>query len=397
MRVVLGSNQLTSINGAETYLVTVAEQLQGLGHEVTLFGLELGEMAAFARGRGLSVAASEDHLPATCDALMANDAVTAFTLADRYPGAPQVFVAHSEDLAFCTPPQLRAVTSAVAVLNDRVARRLETIPLDSEVVRLSQPIDRVRFWNRGSIRPRPRRVLMLGNYLYGEQRETLMRAWGDGDLEWMQVGRHGTATPEPEVAIGDADIVVGHGRAVLEAMSSARAVYVFDHSGADGWVTPERYSALEADGFAGHAFGEVIDGARLRRDLGLYRPEMGPDNMALTELNHRADHHAQELVRLFSRLAPRPAVDDAPLREMARLASLEWGAVGRAADLELENRALRARVHAAEPVADQLTALVGTRRYRLLQRLLRPLDDARRSWRERSGRASAPAADDTRG
>ena len=41
--------------------------------------------------------------------------------------------------------------------------------------------------------------------------------------------------------MADADIVVGYGRSVLEAMAMGRAAYVWDHAGGDGWVTPETY------------------------------------------------------------------------------------------------------------------------------------------------------------
>ena len=37
----------------------------------------------------------------------------------------------------------------------------------------------------------------------------------------------------------DVDIVVGYGRSIVEAMvTGGKAVHVFDHAGADGWLTP---------------------------------------------------------------------------------------------------------------------------------------------------------------
>ena len=52
MQILLSTHQLSWIGGADTYLVTVSEQLQRLGHEVTLYALETGEMAEVARRRG---------------------------------------------------------------------------------------------------------------------------------------------------------------------------------------------------------------------------------------------------------------------------------------------------------------------------------------------------------
>jgi hypothetical protein len=374
--VVLGTNQLTSINGAETYLTTVADQLQRFGHRVTVFGLELGQMAEFAAGRGLRVTDREAELPESCDAVLVNDAVSALTLAEHYGTTPQVFVAHGEGYLFCTPPQLPEVTSAVVALNDRVARRMQALALVPEVVRLRQPIDLDRFTDRGAPRPRARRVLLLGNYLRGERRQLVTDACAELGLEWTQVGAHGAPTPEPELAIAEADIVIGHGRAILEAMASGRAAYAYDHSGADGWVTPAGYPAMESDGFAGHRLApEIPDRERLRRDLEGYQADMGRQNRDLAERYHRAGLHAEQLVALFERLAPRrtPAAD--PLAEMVRLTALERRAVGRAELSRTENRILRAQVHELE---SQVAELKNTRRYRTMERLLWPLELLRR-------------------
>ena len=390
MNVVLGTNQLTAINGAETYLITVAEQLQRLGHAVTLYGLELGEMAEYARKRGLPVTSRGDELPEACDALLVNDVVAAYALADRYETTPQVFVAHAAGFVFCTPPQLPEVTSAVVALNDRVAGRLRALALAPEIVRLRQPIDITRFAETGAPRAHARRVLALGNYLLGEPRDLLAQACETAGLEWTQIGAHGTATPEPELAIADADIVVGHGRAILEAMASGRPAFVFDQSGADGWVTRRRYSALESDGFAGQRQdAAVYDLKRLSDDLAAYRPEMGLENRDLARKFHRAADHAAQLVALFGRLPPRRARPADRLDEMARLAAAEWRALSRAHQLRTGNQMLRAELHAVESRAQALelelhelhayvTELKGSRRYRAMARLVRPLDAFRR-------------------
>jgi len=43
---------------------------------------------------------------------------------------------------------------------------------------------------------------------------------------------------EVTTAMDDVDIVVGYGRSIVEAMARGKAVHVFDHAGADGWLTP---------------------------------------------------------------------------------------------------------------------------------------------------------------
>ncbi len=137
----------------------------------------------------------------------------------------------------------------VVVLNDRVARRIAALGSRPEVVRLRQPIDIERFRPRGAARRRARRVLLLSNYLKGAPLRMLENVCDDLGLELVRLGASGTPTLDPQGEMADADIVVGYGRSVLEAMALGRAAYVWDYAGGDGWVTPETYPALEADGF----------------------------------------------------------------------------------------------------------------------------------------------------
>src|SRR4051812_39421499 len=88
MEIVLATNGLIGIGGSETYLLTVAEHLQRLGHEVTVHATEGGAMSEFMSSRGLTVAIGEGELPERCDALLVQDSAMAYALADRWPETP---------------------------------------------------------------------------------------------------------------------------------------------------------------------------------------------------------------------------------------------------------------------------------------------------------------------
>lgn len=382
MQLVLGHQELTAPGGSESYLLTVAEYLQRLGHEVTIFTVRAGELASVAAGRGLRVTASEDQLPARCDGVLAQDGVVSLLLAERYPQTRQLFVAHAPGLDVQRPPQLEDVVSAVIALNDRVVERLGGLSRRHEVVRLRQPVDVRRFAPRGTPRRVPRRVLLLTNYQVAETREMLSRACRDAGMALDHVGLTGRPSLAPESEIVGSDITVGYGRAALEGMASGRAVYVMGQWGGDGWVTPSSYGAVEAKGFAGVDSEARIDSARLRADLASYRPEMGRLNRQLACTNHHAMDHASELVALFRRLAPSEPRPQLPLREMARLVRLQWQTEGRAEALAAENEALRGELErereAGAAARREAAALKETRRYRLASLLARPLELLRR-------------------
>jgi Glycosyltransferase Family 4 len=408
---VLSTIALCNPGGTETYVLTVAEELQRLGHEVTLYAPETGAMAELGRERGLRIVSSPRDLPDMVDAIYAQESVTALPMAESYPHVPLLYGVHADEYGLSVPPQLPGFASAIVVLHERVARRARAFAHGPEIVRLRQPVDMVRFSPRGPLRDPPRRVLLLGNYLFGDRRRLLLEACAESGLECIEVGtRSGSLLARPEQVICDADIVVGKARAIVEAMACGRAAYVFDHNGGDGWVTPERYHVLEADNFGGQAEAVGVDRDRFRRDLDHYRPDMGVANRELAVVNHSAGKHAQELVALARRVQRREEAPPSVLGEMGRLVRIGWQEEARALGLAFEVHHVRAeqerlrvelertraelgqagaalehareRAEEAERLArdacEREQALVQMRRVRLGLALARPLDRLRR-------------------
>lgn len=390
MNLVLSTYQLQDFGGTASYTVTVAEHLQRLGHDVVVYAPALGVAADRARERGLVVVGTEAELADVPELVLAQDALTSLELAARFPETPQVFVVHTDDTGFdkWMPPQIPGVVAAVIALNGRYERHIRSFAHVPEVVRLRQPVDTVRFRPRGQPRREARRVLMLGNYVSGPRRDLVFAACAEAGLECKQVGyKSDNPTVEPEEAMGEADIVIGKARVIIEAMACGRAAYVYDHNGGDGWVTPERYALLEADNFGGQAEPTAIDRERLCRDLASYTSEMGVANRDLAVANHSAVKHAHALVALFKRIAPRRERIDAPLRELARLVRLQheadalpvlvWKAdVARQEADAARKEAERLRSELAQAHAD-LVAVQSTRRFRFAATMAKPLDVAR--------------------
>ncbi|HVE68403.1 MAG TPA: hypothetical protein VNB64_07465 [Solirubrobacteraceae bacterium] len=397
MRLILGTHHLIAPAGADTYLITVAEQLLRLGHDVTVHALDQGPMADRARERGIVVTGADTELPLEVDGAIVHDEVVALKLAARYPHVPRVFVCHSDRFGIDTPPQVPGMVAAVVAMSDRVARYVEGMAVVPEIVRLRQPIDLERFRPAGSARAQARRLVAIGNYLDGERRTALSEVADELGLECRFFGAGDQRTDAPEVEMAAADIVVGKSRVMIEAMACGRAAYLYDYFGADGWVTPESYPAMEADAFWGEATDEPADRARLRRELAAYRPEMGMLNRDLAVLHHSVRDHAGALIDLLDRLrGDRAAVRvDAPLATMAVMAQRAWLAesalidVRRQVDthrqamdeLEGELRHQRDRSDKAEELARQAARAVeeikASRRYRLAGRRSRPVERGR--------------------
>lgn len=392
MELIVATHQLAAPGGPQSYALTVAEHLARLGHSVTLYAREIGAMAALARERCLNVSAELDELPERAEGVIVGvDRSLAFELAGRYPDAVRVFVVHGID-DIHLPPPVDGVVAATVALNDRLAVRAAACVGAGEVVRMRQPVDMRRFSAGKQPAPRPARVLLLGNYhgAHGSRAQVIMDAWSRAGLSWDQVG-HPRASLAVAERMTEADIVVGYGRSIIEAMACERPAYVFDHAGGDGWVTPDSYERIEAAGFSGLALGTPPDAARLRADLDAYRPELGKLGRDLVRTHHDARQHAAELVALLRRLSPEPPPQQrSALRALALLSEAQLRAeiahdhhrqqakqwLDRA--LALEEQLVIQTAQAAE----RLDAVRKTRRYRLAQMLAWPVDVVRglRRW-----------------
>jgi hypothetical protein len=328
-----------------------------------------------------------------CDAVYAQDAATCYELASRYPDVTRVLAAHSRDHALQGIPQRADVCDGAVVFNDRVRHWVESHACHPPVTRLRQPVDLKRFLNLGGPRLRPRRVLISSNYIVGARAELIHRACRAAGLQADRIGAPAHPTSTPERAIADADIVIGQGRTVVEAMAAGRPAFVYGIVGGDGWVTRESYSRLEADGFGGLSSDSVVDRSSLESDLHGWHADMGELNRDLACAHHDARDHVVELVDLVRRL-DRASANDRPgdassqLDELARLVRLEWRARGIASAAAAEARELRSELErqrqdtrvaqeAARETQRQLRELVATRRYRFARTLAAPLDRVR--------------------
>jgi hypothetical protein len=365
------------IGGTQTYALTVTEQLQRLGHDVTIHAAELGPAVEIARDRGLQLAETESDLPDEADVVLAQDSMMSYRMADRYPTAPQLFRCPTELFDLQLPPQLPGIVSALMVLSDRFADRLRALAVTQEIVRMRQPIDTERFAARGAIRERPRKAILLGTYLHGERLTMLVDAWRAEGIECVPM----SSTLAPEAAMGDADIVVAKGKAAIEGMACSRAVYVYDQFGCDGWVTPDSYPAIEADNFAGQATDFSPTPASLRAAVAEYDPAMGIANRDIAVRHHGARKHAQELAQLMAGLAPRAPQPDVPLRELARLVRVQWATESRSHRQAMENTFLHQRLldveQAWSDAEKRYSTLTRTRRYRLASAMGRVVDRVR--------------------
>jgi hypothetical protein len=358
---------LVAPGGTETFCLTVARELQRRGHEVVLFADSFGPYADWAAELGVAIARGTDTLPPACDAILANDAITARLLAVRYPDARLVYCMHGTIFEIQQPPIEPGLIDAIVAPSERFAAFGRSFPIDVPVVRVRQPIDTEWFAPSGPPRRPPRRALLLSNALIeGPRRDALLETWTSRGIQVVQVG-HGDRVLDVRPAMADSDIVIGRGRAAIEGMACGKAVYVFDVGGGDGWVTPETYPAIEADNFAGMATNVPIDRRRLDADLADYSPDMGWINRELAVTYHSVRSQIQALIEVLRGPVSRRGDSTSSAAALAVTARFAWQMQLRAMAVEQEVRDLR---RAQEEI-------LGARRVRVALALGRIYDQVR--------------------
>jgi chaperonin cofactor prefoldin len=352
----------TSALEPRSYLVTVSEHLERLGHEVLVFAAE-----PLPSPPELRVVGVARDLPLAPDAIYSQDAEAALLLADLYPLTPQLFVAHGDREDVWLPPQLAGVVARVVVLDDRTAERARAAALPHELLRLRRPVDLDRHAHRGELPERLRRARLALDGLSDYRRGLVQRALSEARIE----------------ADEDGELAIGRGQAIVDALADGLAAYVYGDQGGDGWVTPQRYQRVEADGFSGRAGPWATTFEQLRDDLERYDPAMGPANRSLAGA-HDARVHAQQLTEALQALAPRRDPVAAPLRELARVVRLEAASSRHADELAAAAAAARARAADAERQAANARARADELAAKIAE-LEQELADARNRLEELEG------------
>lgn len=368
MRVAHVTHSLAGSTGVQTYMTTVGDAMQRVGHEVWLSADELGTGAEQARQLALAVADSHTDLPADLDVAFVHSSVASHALAEVRPELPQVFIVHGRFFDNYVPPQIDGRVAGVATLGGFARSRVDSTAIQVPHKQLLQPIDRTRFRDRNPIAERPRRALILSNYLEGERLERLREASKIAGIELDHAGASGGAVAlRPEDAINKADIVFGKGRAIIEAMACGRAAYVYDMWGTDGWVTPETYEQMAERGFGGNALARDLSAAELAEDLAGYSNELGAWGMSTVIENHLVEDHVAELLELCPQ-APSDAKARDEHAELARLARQSWRHEGQVHVLSEQVKVQNQRISDLE---NELHRLQSSRSWRITAPLRR--------------------------
>jgi hypothetical protein len=323
MRVLLASNSLITLGGSETYLLTLGRHLQRYGHEVVVMEGP-GNRGALAADAGLVWIDHPSAIDGPPDRIVVQDAIVAGEAAAAWPTVPQLLVCHSSMHDLQLPGALPSTTRLIVTLNDLTTERARALAGGLPVERLTQPIDVGHFSPGPPPRPEPKVVLVFGNnQVLG--RERFEAVCDERGVEVRYMGAvAGDRRADPLVELRGADIVVGYGRCILEAMACGRTAFVSDRFGTDGWVTGDTYGRLEASGFNGTAGLAEPGFDDWEGMLDTYDRSLGAVGHDLVFRHHHPREHARRMIELLEGLGPPVPADPDLSRSLSRVWREQW-------------------------------------------------------------------------
>jgi hypothetical protein len=248
MRILLTNNHLAQFGGSETWVLTMARELVRQGHEVGIFTHHKGVITEL-----LKDTCTIDDAPEDYDLALINHNTCTHVKAKK-----RIYTCHSPFERIEAPPRGMDVYVAVS---ENVQN---TYGLD---YRINNPVDTTLFTPTSPIRDNPERILTVTAVPLPIPHFTASR----------------TEETMP-MLMNSADLVVTIGRGVLEAMSTARNVIVYDHRPHMGF-TADGY--LDFTNLRGNVGGRYhLKSIDWDTELAKYRPEDGDRNRAYILEHH---------------------------------------------------------------------------------------------------------------
>ena len=321
MRICFALWHLNGYRGTQTWTVAAARAMKALGHEVSLYTVERGRAAmrlmpefpvysmshvgevpkqdvlvvsqprTFFECRVCSIPVQPNSTGLALAHMKGkrNCTGSGFRMKHVLPNAKhKVYVCHGVLLWHDAPVDNR--TPYVAV-SEEVQMYLKTNGIDATVVR--QPVDLDLYCQGPALRQTRPRALSFSQVPV--EVEILQSACDEAGFELVRPPEDSLWDVVP--LIHSADVVIGTGRGLCEAMATGRAAIVCGTHGCDGLVSPRTLDLLLSHNFSGRATkGEVAGGLVLA--LKDYDPELGPWSQDIARQHFDSKVNVQRIVEV---------------------------------------------------------------------------------------------------
>lgn len=278
MRILVGNNHLQKTGGTENYTYTLAVELKRLGHEVEYFTFERGEISDKLERQGIPFMSYQHY-----DLILANH-IPVIEYLYRYGYTVQT--CHGM-LVPLEQPSLYANVH-VAISNE-VKEYLRGKGFDAKLI--LNGIDCERFVPIKPISSQLKTVLSLSQ---SDELNIFIKDCCDViGVKLITCNKFTDNVWEIEKKINEADLVVGIGRSLYDAMACGRCVISYDNRSyvnaalGDGYIVSKNIEKSVCYNCSGRGYRKTFDKEEFINELKKYNPADGEwaRNYALTYLN----------------------------------------------------------------------------------------------------------------
>ena len=266
MKILVGNNHLVKTGGTENYTYALALELAGRGHEVEYFAFERGAVSDRLEAAGIPFMSQPSY-----DLILANHGPVIDFL---YTRGFIVQTCHGIVPGLEEPsPNADMYVAISEEVRDSLAAR----GYKSEII--PNGIDCKRFSPQ---RPLPDRLSCVLSLCQSDQANQFIRECCDAiHVSFLAANKHTDNVWHVEELINKADLVVGIGRSVLDAMACGRNVICYDYrcymerAMGDGFLTSENMAKSFTHNCSGRSTRRDFTHEEFIQELQKYSPENG--------------------------------------------------------------------------------------------------------------------------
>lgn len=286
--VLIGTYYLNHVGGSQLYTCDLIKALNARDDiDVEFFAIELGELSAYVRDElGVPFMSKAKY-----DLILAGHNVTVEML---YGKGPIVQICHGAILGLEFP----SIYADFHVgISKEVCDSLTKKGFDNILVLNGLDLQQKR--SEKPIHPQLKKVLSL---CQSEDANTMLRnACNRLGLEFITFNKHKNPTFHIEKEINEADMVVGIGRSIYDAMACGRPCIIFDsrdYNGnkGDGYLHPYLFNDFVKANCSGRYLGKHFSEDTLIDEFRKYNPSDGEELRKLAEVHLNVERTAADLL-----------------------------------------------------------------------------------------------------
>ncbi|MDD3196621.1 MAG: hypothetical protein PHU68_12630 [Paludibacter sp.] len=291
MNILVANNHLKRTGGTENYTYALIVELLRLGHEVEYFTFKKGVVSKKIEELGVRFRSKKNY-----DLILANHKTTVQLLHKR---GYTIQTCHG---VLPTLEQPSRYADAYVSVTPEVHRHLQNQGIDS--VLIYNGIDCQRFYPKKELRQQLSCVLSLCQS--DEANELLEKVCRRNNLTLLRADKKKDGIWQLEELINEADLVVGIGRSLYDAMACGRTVLSFDqrkYSDAfgDGYLTEQSIENSIQFNCSGRGSKRRIDASVLESELLRYNPQDGTFMRSFALKHTNIEHSVQQYLAVYAK------------------------------------------------------------------------------------------------